>query len=45
MAKEFERFINPGVVYMLQKIFGIILLAISVKLFLTNLSVLIKSVS
>ena len=45
LAKEFERFINPGVVYMLQKIFGIILLAISVKLFLTNLSVLIRSLS
>ncbi len=45
MAKEFERFINPGVVYMLQKVFGIILLAISVKLFLTNLSVLIKSIA
>ena len=36
MAKKFEHFINPGVIYMLQKVFGIILLAISVKLFLTN---------
>jgi len=45
MAKKFEHFINPGIVYMLQKIFGIILLAISVKLFLTNLSALIKALS
>lgn len=45
MAKKFEHFINPGVIYMSQKIFGIILLAISVKLFLTNLSVLIKNLS
>lgn len=45
LAKKFEHFINPGIIYMLQKVFGIILLAISVKLFLTNLSALIKAVS
>ena len=45
LAKKFEHFINPGVIYMLQKVFGIILLAISVKLFLTNLSALIKAIS
>ncbi|MBQ2810545.1 MAG: MarC family protein [Alphaproteobacteria bacterium] len=44
MAKKFEHLINPGVIYMLQKVFGIILLAISVKLFLTNLSALIKAI-
>ena len=43
IAKNFEKFLAPGVLYVTQKIFGIILLSISVKLFTTNLSILIKS--
>jgi multiple antibiotic resistance protein len=37
-AKKFEKILDPGLIYILQKLFGIILLAISVKLFMTNLS-------
>lgn len=44
LAKNFEKFLSPGVVYMFQKLFGIILLAISVKLFITNLSDLLKAI-
>ena len=43
ISKKFEKFLSPSVLYISQKIFGIILLAISVKLFITNLSILIKS--
>lgn len=42
VAKNFEKFLAPSVLYITQKIFGIILLSISVKLFITNLSILIK---
>ena len=42
LAKNFEKVLNPGIIYVLQKLFGIILLAISVKLFITNLSILLK---
>ncbi|MDR2130296.1 MAG: MarC family protein [Odoribacteraceae bacterium] len=38
-----ERIFGKGGVYILRKIFGIILLAISVKLFTTNLSILVKA--
>lgn len=38
-----ERLIGPGGVYVLRKFFGIILLAISVKLFTSNLKVLLAS--
>ena len=43
MAKSLEKFLGPGVIYMFQKLFGIILLAMSVKLFFTNLAILLKS--
>ena len=43
VSKSFERALSPSVLYVSQKIFGIILLAISVKLFMTNLAILIKS--
>lgn len=45
MAKNFDKFISPGVIYILQKLFGIILLAISVKLFMTNLSSFFHSIA
>ena len=38
-----ERRLGPGLIYMLQKFFGIILLAISVKLFMTNITPLLAS--
>ncbi len=44
LAKRLEKFLGPGVIYLFQKLFGIILLAISVKLFITNLSVLLKAI-
>lgn len=45
LAKNFEKVLNPGVIYVMQKLFGIILLAISVKLFITNLSLLLKEIA
>lgn len=38
-----ERIISPSAIYLLRKFFGIILLAISVRLFTTNLSALLHS--
>jgi multiple antibiotic resistance protein len=40
-----ERLIGKGGVYLLRKVFGIILLAISVKLFTTNLAILIENLN
>lgn len=45
LAKSFEKVLGPGIVYILQKLFGIILLAISVKLFITNLTVFFHSMN
>ncbi len=44
LANRFEKLLNPGIIYVMQKLFGIILLAISVKLFITNLSLLLKAI-
>lgn len=44
MAKKLGHFLGNGVIYMLQKFFGIILLAISVKLFTTNITILIEHI-
>ncbi|KAA6343869.1 hypothetical protein EZS27_008468 [termite gut metagenome] len=41
MTDRIERFLGKGGVYLLRKFFGIILLAISVKLFATNITLLI----
>jgi multiple antibiotic resistance protein len=41
MTDRIERFLGKGGVYLLRKFFGIILLAISVKLFATNIALLI----
>ena len=43
VAKNFEKFLAPSVLYVSQKLFGIILLSISVKLFISNLTPLIKT--
>ena len=39
-----KRFLSPASMYVLKKFFGMVLLAISVKLFITNLTVLLASV-
>ena len=44
LAKQLERLLGPGVIYMLQKFFGIILLAVSVKLFTTNITFLVEQI-
>ena len=44
LAKQLERLLGPRVIYMLQKFFGIILLAVSVKLFTTNITFLIEEI-
>ena len=44
MAKKLNAILGNGFIYMLQKFFGIILLAISVKLFTTNITVLIEHI-
>ena len=41
LTEKISKILNPAVIYCLQKFFGIILLAISVKLFVTNLTVLV----
>ncbi len=43
-AKRLNLILGNGFIYMLQKFFGIILLAISVKLFTTNITVLIEHI-
>lgn len=45
LTNKFEKLLSPGFIYIIQKLFGIILLAISVKLFMTNLSLLLKTLS
>ena len=42
LTKKIDRILGIGTIYMLQKFFGIILLAISVKLFTHNLAILLK---
>ena len=44
-AKRLEKILKPGVIIIFQKFFGIILLAISVKLFIGSLTHLIKTFS
>ena len=42
LTEKINKFLGVGTIYVLQKIFGIILLAISVKLFITNVAILIE---
>ena len=44
LTKRIERMLGAGFLYMLQKFFGIILLAISVKLFTTNITFLVEHI-
>ena len=45
ITKNIDRILGAGTIYMLQKFFGIILLAISVKLFTHNLAILLKEMN
>lgn len=45
ITKKIEAILGAGFIYMLQKFFGIILLAISVKLFTTNITFIIEHLS
>ena len=44
LTKRIERMLGAGFIYMLQKFFSIILLAISVKLFTTNITFLVEHI-
>ena len=44
-SKKLEKVLSPGVICIFQKAFGIILLSISVKLFTSNLTMIIANVS
>ena len=44
LSRILKRFLSPASMYVLKKFFGMILLAISVKLFITNLTVLLATV-
>ncbi|MBQ8481115.1 MAG: MarC family protein [Alphaproteobacteria bacterium] len=44
-SKKLEKLLSPGVICIFQKAFGIILLSISVKLFTTNLTLIIESMT
>ena len=44
LSKKIDRILGAGTIYMLQKFFGIILLAISVKLFTHNLAILLQEI-
>ena len=44
-SKKLEKVLSPGVICIFQKAFGIILLSISVKLFTSNLAMIIANVS
>ena len=43
MTGRVERFLGKGGIYIIRKFFGIILLAISVRLFMANISLLLDS--
>lgn len=45
MTKSIERILGPGFIFIFQKFFGIILLAISVKLFTTNIALLLENIA
>ena len=43
LTKKIEQYVSTGILYMVRKFFGIILLAISVKLFTSNLTYMIET--
>ena len=44
-ARKLEKILSPGVICIFQKAFGIILLSISVKLFTSNLTLMISKMT
>lgn len=44
LSRMLKKFLSPATIYVLKKFFGMVLLAIAVKLFITNLSVLLATV-
>ena len=45
LSRILKKYLKPATIYLLKKFFGMILLAISVKLFITNVTALIQNVS
>jgi len=45
LSRFFKKYLSESTIYLLKKSFGMVLLAISVKLFITNVTVLIKHLS
>lgn len=43
-AKKIENFLGKSVIFMIQKMFGVILLAIALKIFITNVTLLIEKI-
>ena len=43
MTGRVERFLGKGGIYIIRKFFGIILLAISVKLFMSNITLMVEA--
>jgi multiple antibiotic resistance protein len=43
MTGRVERFLGKGGIYIIRKFFGIILLAISVRLFMANITLLVEA--
>ena len=43
LTAQVEKWLGAGVLYMLKKFFGIILLAISIKLFTSNVTLMIEN--
>ena len=44
MTRKVERVLGKGGIYLIRKFFGIILLAISVKLFMSNITLLMEQI-
>jgi len=45
LSRVLTRYISPATIYVLKKFFGMVLLAMSVKLFITNVTVLVHQIS
>lgn len=44
-AKKLEKIISPSILMMMQRLFGVVLLAIAIKIFVTNFDVVLSSLS
>lgn len=45
LAPKLEKMLSPGIICIFQKAFGIILMSIAVKLFTSNLTILVEGIS